>query len=34
MNCCCYGAMKFLEHGMNFVTINEMQFDFLPEWNN
>ena len=42
MNCSCYGAVKFLEHGMKvvewvfekwlhrIVSVDEMQFGFLP----
>ena len=42
-NCSCYGAVKFLEHGMKvvevvfekrlyrIVTVEEMQFGFMPE---
>ena len=42
-NCCCYRAVKFLEHDMKvmkrvlekrlhrIVPVDEMQFDFMPE---
>ena len=42
-NCCCYRAVKLLEHGMKVVRrvleqrlcrivyVDEMQFDFMPE---
>ena len=38
-NCSCYGAVKLLEHGMKvleeslrrMVTVNKMQFGFMPE---